>query len=64
MKITQSPHIVDLEEEEPKEQVNMDKVESGTSTVEFGKGRNLQSEGSSRNFSNKKHIFLKAPGAT
>jgi hypothetical protein len=39
MKIKQSPQIVDLEEEEPKEQVNMDMVESGTSNVEVGKGR-------------------------
>jgi hypothetical protein len=41
LKITQSPQIVDLEEEEPKEQVNMDMVESGTSTVEVGKGSML-----------------------
>jgi hypothetical protein len=63
MKITQSPQIVDLEDEEPKEQVNMDMVESGTNNVEVGKGSKLQSEGSSRNFSSKKHIFDKAPGA-
>jgi hypothetical protein len=41
LKITQSPQIVDLEEEEPKEQVNMDMVESGTSTVEVEKGSML-----------------------
>jgi hypothetical protein len=63
MKITQSPQIVDLEEEEPKEQVNMDMVESGTSTVEVEKGSKLQSEGSSRTFSSKKHIFDKTSGA-
>jgi hypothetical protein len=34
MKITQSPQIMDLVEEEPKEQVNLDIVESGTITVE------------------------------
>jgi polyhydroxyalkanoate synthesis regulator phasin len=63
MKITQSPQIVDLEEEEPKEQVSMDMVESGTNNEEVGKGSMLQSEGSSRTFSSKKHIFDKAPGA-
>jgi hypothetical protein len=47
---------VDLEEEEPREQVNLDMVESGTSTVEVEKERKLQSEGNSRNFS-KKYIF-------
>jgi hypothetical protein len=62
MKITRSPYIVDLEEEEPKEQVNMDMVESGTSTVEVEKGSKLQSEGISRTFSNKKHIFDKKFG--
>jgi phage terminase small subunit len=64
MKITQSPQIVDLEEEEPKGQVNMDMVESGINNVEVGKGSKLQSEGNSRNFNNKKHIFDKAAGAT
>jgi len=34
MNISQSPHIVYLEEEEPREQVNQDMVESGTSTIE------------------------------
>ena len=46
MNIAQSPHIVDLEEEEPKEQENMDMVESCTRIVEVEKGSNLQSEGS------------------
>jgi hypothetical protein len=59
MKITQSPQIVDLEEEEPKEQVNLDMVESGTSTVEVEKERKLQSEGVSRAFSSEKYIFDK-----
>jgi hypothetical protein len=57
MKITQSPQIVDLKEEEPKEQVNLDMVESGTSTVEVEKESKLQSEGNSRTFSSKKYIF-------
>jgi hypothetical protein len=64
MKITQSPQIVDLEEEYPKEQVNMDMVESGTNTVEFEKRRKLQSEGSSRTLSNKKNIFDKTSRET
>jgi hypothetical protein len=64
MKITQFPHIVDLEEEEHTEQVNMAMVEIGTSNVEVGKGSKLQSEGGARNFSSKKYIFDKAPGAT
>jgi hypothetical protein len=37
MKITLSPQIVDLEEEDPREQVNLDMVESGTITVEIEK---------------------------
>jgi hypothetical protein len=50
---------VDLEDEEPKEKVNMDMVESGIDNVEVGKGSKLQSEGSSRTFRNKMHIFDK-----
>jgi hypothetical protein len=61
--VTQSPQIVDPEEEEIKDQVNMDMMESGINNVEVGKGRKLQSEGSSRTFSNKKHIFDKSVGA-
>jgi hypothetical protein len=64
MKITQSLLIVDLEEEDPKEQVKMDMVESGTSNVEVEKEIKLQSEGSSRTFSSKKHIFDKASRET
>ena len=63
MKLTQSPQIVDIEEEEPKDQVNMDMVESGTNTIEVGKGSKLQSEGSSRTFNRKKNIFDKASRA-
>jgi hypothetical protein len=37
MYITQSPWIVDLEEEEPREQLNLDMVESYTSNVEVEK---------------------------
>jgi hypothetical protein len=59
MKITQPPQIVDLEEEDPKEQVNLDMVESGTSTVDVENGSKLQSEAISRTFNSKKHIFDK-----
>jgi hypothetical protein len=55
---------VNLEEEDPREQVNLDMVESGTSTVEVQKERKLQSEGISRTFSNKKNIFDKTYGAS
>jgi hypothetical protein len=41
----------------------MDMVESGTDNLEVGKGSKIQSEGNSRTFSNKKHIFDKASGA-
>jgi hypothetical protein len=37
---------VDLEEEDPREQVNMDMGECGTSTVEVEKERKIQSESS------------------
>jgi hypothetical protein len=57
MKVSQLAQMVYLEEEEPKEQVNIDMVESGTSIVEVEKETKLQSEGNSRNFSNKKYIF-------
>jgi hypothetical protein len=63
IKITQSPQIVDLEEEEPKEKVSMDMVESGTIKEETGKRNMPQGESSSRDFGSKKHIFDKAPGA-
>jgi hypothetical protein len=59
MNISQSPQIVNLEEEDPREQVNLDMVESGTSTVEVEKESKLQNEGSSRTFSSKKNIFDK-----
>jgi len=59
MKVKQSARIVDLEEEESRDQANLDMVESGTSTVEVEKENKLQSEGSSRTFSSKKYIFDK-----
>jgi hypothetical protein len=48
---------VDLEEEEPRDQVNIDMVESGTSTVEVEKEKKIQSESSSRIYSSKKYIL-------
>jgi hypothetical protein len=59
MKVTQPTQIVDLEEEEPRDQVNIFMVESGTSTIEVEKENKIQSEGSSRTFSSKKYIFDK-----
>jgi hypothetical protein len=64
MNISQSPQIVNLEEEEPREQVNLDMVESGTSTIEAEKESKLQSKGISRTFSNNKNIFDKTYGAS
>jgi hypothetical protein len=55
---------VNLEEEEPREQVHLDMVESGTSTVEVQNESKLQSEGISRTFSRKKNIFDKTSGAS
>jgi polyhydroxyalkanoate synthesis regulator phasin len=57
MKVSQPAQIVDLEEEDPREKVNLDMVEIGTSIVEVEKESKLQSEGSSRIFSSKKYIF-------
>ena len=44
--------------------MNMDMVESGVSNVEVEKGSKLQSEGSSRTFNSKNHIFDKASRAS
>jgi hypothetical protein len=63
MKITPSSQIVDLEEEEPKEKMSMEMVESVTKNEEAGTGSMPQSESSSRVFSSKKHVFGKTPGA-
>jgi hypothetical protein len=63
MKITQSSQIVDLEEEEPKEKMSMEMVESATKNEEAGTESMPQSESISRDFSSKKHIFNKTPGA-
>jgi len=52
-----------MEEEDPKEQVSMDMVESGTNKEEYGKRSMLQSERISRDFSSKKHIFYKSLGS-
>jgi hypothetical protein len=54
---------VDLEEEEPREQVNLDMVESGTSIIEVEKESKIQSEGGSKTFSSKKYIFDKTSEA-
>jgi len=59
MKFPHPTHIVDLEEEEPREKVNLDMVESGNNTIEVKKERKIQSEGGSRTFISKKYIFDK-----
>jgi hypothetical protein len=51
MKVIEPTQIMDLEEEESRDQANIDMVESGTGTVEVEKEGKLQSEGISRNFS-------------
>jgi hypothetical protein len=53
---------VDLEEEEPKEKMSMEMVESATKNKETSTGSMPQSESSSRVFSNKKHVYSKTPG--
>jgi hypothetical protein len=63
MKITQSPRIVNLEEEEPKEKMRMEMVESRTKNEEANIESMPQGESISRDFSSKKHVFNKEPGA-
>ena len=63
MKITPSSQVVDLEEEEPKEKMNMEMVESRTKNEETNIDSMPQGESSSRDFSNKKNVFNKTPGA-
>jgi hypothetical protein len=63
MKVTQPTQIVDLEDEESRDQENLNMVESGTSTVEIEEGNKLQSEGSSRTFCSKKYLFDKTSGS-
>jgi hypothetical protein len=62
MKVTQPSQILDLEDEESRDQANLNMVESGTSTVEIEEGNKLQSEGSSRTFCSKKYLFDKTSG--
>jgi len=61
MKIIQPKQIVDLEDEGPRDQVNLNNVESGTSIVEIEEISQLESEGSSRAFHIQKYYFDKAP---
>jgi hypothetical protein len=62
MKITPSSQVVDLEEEEPKEKMSMEMVESATKNEEASKGNTPQSERSSRVFSSRKHVYSKTHG--
>jgi hypothetical protein len=50
MKITPSSQVVDLEEEEPKEKMSMDMVESETKNEEAGTGSMPQSESKLKGF--------------
>jgi hypothetical protein len=61
MKIIQLKQIVDLEDEGPIDQVNLNIVESGTSIVEIEERSQLESEGSSRALHSQKYYFDKAP---
>jgi hypothetical protein len=63
MKITPPSQVVDLEEEEPKEKINMEMVEGATKNEEVGTGSMPQRESSTRVFNNKKHIFRRTPRA-
>jgi hypothetical protein len=63
MKITTPTQIVDLEEEEPKGKMSMEMVEGATKNEEASIGSMSQNEGSTKVFSNRKHIFGKTPRA-
>ena len=56
--------IVDLEDEGPRDQVNLNIVESGTNIVEIEERIHLESEGNSRSFHSQKYYFDKAHDAT
>ena len=62
IKITPPSQIVDLEEEDPKGKTSMKMVEGETKNEEAGTGSMPQNEGSTKVFSNRKHIFGKTPG--
>ena len=64
MKVKEQAQIVDLEDEESRDQANLNMVESVTNNVEIEEGNKLQSEGSSRTFCSKKYIFDKTSGST
>ena len=63
VKITQSPQIVNLEEEEPKEKMSMEMVESRTKNKEANTKSMPQGEIISRDFCCKIHVFSKTLGA-
>jgi hypothetical protein len=62
VKITWTTHIVKLEEEEPKEKMSMEVVESITKNEESNIESMPHGEIISRASSNKKHVFNKAAG--
>lgn len=59
MKIIQPKQIVDLEDEGPRDQVNLNTVESATNIVEIEERSQLESEGSSRAFHSQKYYLIK-----
>jgi hypothetical protein len=63
MKIVQPKQIVDLEDEGPRDQLNLNTVESGTNIVEIEERIQFESEGSSRVSHSQKYYFDKAPDA-
>jgi hypothetical protein len=64
MKIIQPKQILDLEDEGPRDQVNLNIVESGTSIVEIEERNQLESEVISRVFHTQKYYFDKVLDAT
>ena len=63
-KIIQPKQIIDLEDEGPRDQVNLNNVESGTSIVEIEERSQLESEVISRVFHTQKYYFDKVLDAT
>ena len=64
MIIVETMQIVDLEDEGPRDQVNLNTVESATNIVEIEERSQLESEGNSRSFHSQKYYFDKAPNTT
>jgi hypothetical protein len=61
MKIVQPKKIIDLEDEGPIDQLNLNIVESATSILQIEERSQFESEGISIVFHNQKYYFDKAP---